>query len=72
MGKGVANPLGSFWTASLMLDHLGEGAAARRLMSAIETVTERREHLSPDLERHGRDDRGDGCAVIAALRGGNA
>ncbi len=35
MGKGIANPLGSFWTASLMLDHLGEPAAARALMQAI-------------------------------------
>lgn len=48
-GKGVANPLGSFWTASLMLDHLGEAAAARRLMVAIEIVTDRGEFLSPDL-----------------------
>ncbi|KGM35683.1 tartrate dehydrogenase [Inquilinus limosus] len=71
MGKGVANPLGSFWTASLMLDHLGEGAAARRLMAAIETVTERREHLSPDLGgTAGTQEVTD--AVIAALRGGNA
>src|SRR5918998_91208 len=48
-GKGIANPLGSFWTATMMLDHLGEPQAARRLMSAIETVTARRETLSPDL-----------------------
>ncbi|QKC95540.1 tartrate dehydrogenase [Mesorhizobium sp. NZP2298] len=48
-GKGVANPLGSFWTASLMLDYLGEAAAARRLMVAIEIVTDRGEFLSPDL-----------------------
>ncbi|HEY9344377.1 MAG TPA: tartrate dehydrogenase [Inquilinus sp.] len=71
MGKGIANPLGSFWTASLMLDHLGEGTAARRLMAAIETVTERREHLSPDLGgTAGTTEVTD--AVIAALRGGNA
>lgn len=48
-GKGVANPLGSFWTASMMLEHLGEGRAAGLLMSAIETVTGRGETLSPDL-----------------------
>ena len=23
-GKGIANPVGTFWSASLMLDHLGE------------------------------------------------
>lgn len=39
MGKGIANPIGSFWSASMMLDHLGETAAAARLMAAIERVT---------------------------------
>lgn len=39
MGKGIANPIGTFWTAALMLDHLGEDAAAGRLMQAIEAVT---------------------------------
>ena len=39
MGKGIANPIGTFWTAVMMLEHLGEGGAARRLMSAIEQVT---------------------------------
>jgi tartrate dehydrogenase/decarboxylase / D-malate dehydrogenase len=48
MGKGIANPIGSFWTAVLMLEHLGEAAAARRLMTAIEHVTATAE-LPPDL-----------------------
>jgi len=39
-GKGVANPIATFWTAAMMLEHLGEIAAARQLMSAIEAVTE--------------------------------
>jgi tartrate dehydrogenase/decarboxylase/D-malate dehydrogenase len=39
MGKGIANPVGTFWTTVLMLDHLGEAEAARRLMQAIESVT---------------------------------
>jgi tartrate dehydrogenase/decarboxylase/D-malate dehydrogenase len=39
MGKGIANPIGTFWTAVMMLDHLGENEAARRLMAAIEHVT---------------------------------
>jgi tartrate dehydrogenase/decarboxylase/D-malate dehydrogenase len=39
MGKGIANPIGSFWTAVMMLEHLGEMAAATRLMGAIEHVT---------------------------------
>src|SRR5512143_3514420 len=38
-GKGIANPVASFWTASQMLDHLGEAKAAARLMRAVEKVT---------------------------------
>jgi tartrate dehydrogenase/decarboxylase/D-malate dehydrogenase len=38
-GKGIANPVGSFWTAAMMLDHLGERANAARLMAAVEQVT---------------------------------
>ena len=37
-GKGIANPVASFWTASLMLDHLGEHRAAAALMVAVEQV----------------------------------
>ncbi len=37
-GKGIANPVATFWTASLMLDHLGEPAAAATLMRAVEQV----------------------------------
>ncbi|RNI20843.1 tartrate dehydrogenase [Flexivirga caeni] len=37
-GKGIANPVGQLWSASLMLDHLSEGAAAADLMSAVEDV----------------------------------
>jgi len=38
-GKGIANPVATFWTACQMLEHLGEPSAAARLMRAIETVT---------------------------------
>ena len=38
-GKGVANPVATFWTAALMLEHLGEAGASNRLMSAVESVT---------------------------------
>ena len=71
MGKGIANPLGCFWTACLMLDHLGEAAASARLMNAIEVVTSRGEHLSPDLGGQANTDEVT-QAVIAALRGDNA
>ena len=37
-GQGVANPAGAIWSASLMLDHLGEPDAAARLLDALVTV----------------------------------
>ena len=49
MGKGIANPIGSFWTAVLMLRHLKEEAAADRLMLAIEQVTASGSVPPPDL-----------------------
>lgn len=39
MGKGLANPIGTFWSVVMMLEHLGEQTAADRLMQAIEAVT---------------------------------
>jgi tartrate dehydrogenase/decarboxylase/D-malate dehydrogenase len=47
-GKGVANPIATFWTASMMLEHLGEAQAAARLLKAIEAVTARK-IFTPDL-----------------------
>lgn len=38
-GQGIANPVGSFWTAAMMLEHLGEATATERLMAAIERLT---------------------------------
>ncbi|MDF0544737.1 tartrate dehydrogenase [Sphingobium sp. H39-3-25] len=37
-GQGIANPVGQIWTAAMMLEHLGEGAAAQSIITAIETV----------------------------------
>jgi tartrate dehydrogenase/decarboxylase/D-malate dehydrogenase len=39
MGKGLANPIGTFWSAVMMLEHLGQPEAAAVLMRAIEAVT---------------------------------
>jgi tartrate dehydrogenase/decarboxylase/D-malate dehydrogenase len=47
-GKGVANPIATFWTACMMLEHLGEAKAAARLMQAIEAVTASK-IFTPDL-----------------------
>jgi tartrate dehydrogenase/decarboxylase/D-malate dehydrogenase len=48
-GKGIANPVGSFWTAVMMLEHLGEMPAAARLMKAVERVTADPSLHTPDL-----------------------
>lgn len=37
-GKGVANPVATFWTAAEMLAWLGEEEASARLMEVVETV----------------------------------
>ena len=33
MGQGLANPVGTFWSCVMLLEHLGEAAAAQRLMA---------------------------------------
>jgi len=37
-GQGIANPVGQIWSASMMLEHLGEADAAAGILSAIESV----------------------------------
>jgi tartrate dehydrogenase/decarboxylase/D-malate dehydrogenase len=37
-GRGIANPSGAIWSASLMLEHLGESDAAGRVLQALESV----------------------------------
>ncbi|MDP3415034.1 tartrate dehydrogenase [Falsiroseomonas sp.] len=69
-GKGIANPIATFWTAAMMLEHLGEKPAAERLMRAVERVTADPALHTPDLggkatTRQVTD------AVCAALRAAN-
>ncbi|MBB3406876.1 tartrate dehydrogenase/decarboxylase/D-malate dehydrogenase [Rhizobium sp. BK316] len=69
IGKGIANPVASFWTASLMLEHLGEATAAKILISAVEQVCVAG-ILTPDLG--GKATTADVTrAVCEALRGSN-
>src|SRR6202171_4083007 len=49
MGKGWANPVGTFWSVVLLLEHLGEFAAATRVMQAIEHVAADPILHTPDL-----------------------
>jgi tartrate dehydrogenase/decarboxylase/D-malate dehydrogenase len=70
MGKGLANPIGTFWSVVMMLEHLEEPGAAQRVMRAIEEVT-----ADPSL--HTRDLGGTAttrmvteavCARVAAMQ----
>ena len=37
-GQNIANPIGMIWSGAMMLEHLGEEAAAADIMTAIEDV----------------------------------
>jgi tartrate dehydrogenase/decarboxylase/D-malate dehydrogenase len=69
-GKGIANPVGTFWSATMMLEHLGENAAATRLMRAIERVTADPSLHTPDLGGNATT-RKVTDAVIEAIQGDN-
>jgi tartrate dehydrogenase/decarboxylase/D-malate dehydrogenase len=71
MGKGIANPIGTFWSSVMMLEHLGEPSAAARLMKAIERVTAEPRFHTPDLGGKARTTDVT-AAVIEAIRGANA
>jgi len=50
-GKGIANPVASFWTAVQMLEHLGEREAAALIMEGIEYAGAQGV-LTPDVGGH--------------------
>ena len=68
-GKGIANPVASFWTAAQMLEHLGEPAAASRLMQAVEQVCAAG-ILTPDVGGTSTTQEVTD-AVVEAIRGAN-
>ena len=70
MGKGIANPIGTFWSSVMLLEHLGEKAAAGRLMAAIERVTADPRFHTPDLGGQART-ADVTAAVIDAIHGAN-
>jgi tartrate dehydrogenase/decarboxylase / D-malate dehydrogenase len=70
MGKGIANPIGTFWSTVMMLEYLGEKSAGDRLMKAIERVTADKRFHTPDLG--GKAKTADvTAAVIDAVHGAN-
>ena len=69
-GKGIANPVATFWTACQMLDHLGEADASARLMKAVEEVCAAG-IMTPDVGGNATTAEVTD-AVIDAIRGSNA
>jgi tartrate dehydrogenase/decarboxylase/D-malate dehydrogenase len=70
IGKGIANPIGTFWSSVMMLEHIGEPAAAKRLMRAIERVTADPRFHTPDLGGNARTAQVT-AAVIDSIHGAN-
>src|SRR5688572_8033711 len=70
IGKGIANPVGTFWSSVMMLEHIGEPAAAERLMQAVERVTADKRFHTPDLGGKARTTEVT-AAVIDSIRGAN-
>ncbi len=48
-GKGIANPVATILSATMMLRHLGENKAADRIQAALVLLFAERKHLTPDL-----------------------
>ncbi len=48
-GQGIANPIAQIWTGAMMLEHLGETAAARAIEAAIAEVLEQGAVRTRDL-----------------------
>ncbi len=69
-GQGIANPVGAFWSAVLMLEHLGEAEAAAVLLGAIERALASGQAFTPDLGGQATTAQVT-AAVCAALEGRN-
>ena len=69
-GKGIANPVGTFWSSAMLLEHIGEAEAAAQLMQAIESVTANQELHTPDLGGDATTEKVT-TALIAHIQGSN-
>jgi tartrate dehydrogenase/decarboxylase/D-malate dehydrogenase len=67
-GRGIANPIATFWTASQLLEFLGEAEAAAAVMAAVEAVTGNGGPRTPDLGGKATS-REVADAVLAELKG---
>ena len=50
-GQNKANPTALILSAAMMLDHVGEGEAAKKIRNGVRTVYERGEKLTADIRR---------------------
>ena len=48
-GKGIANPIGTFWAAAMMLDHFKCYDLSEKLMNAVTDVLSKGEIRTPDI-----------------------
>jgi tartrate dehydrogenase/decarboxylase/D-malate dehydrogenase len=48
-GRNIANPIGQIWSGAMMLEHLGQKAAADAILKAIERVLAAGSALTPDM-----------------------
>ena len=69
-GKGIANPVATFWTTAQMLDHFVQAEGATRLMRAVERVTAAG-ILTPDLGGTATTQQVTD-AVVTAIQGANS
>jgi len=60
---GIANPIAAIWSGAMMLEHLGEAAAAAAVMQAIETATGRGIGTQPGQQKTSEIT----AAILAAL-----
>ncbi len=67
-GKLIANPIGEIWSAGMMLEHLGETAAAAAIEQAIEDVLRDSDVKTPDMGGKATT-RELGDAIVSALAG---
>jgi tartrate dehydrogenase/decarboxylase/D-malate dehydrogenase len=64
-GRGIVNPMAAVWSASLLLEHLGEREAGALLMRALETVAREGPHTA---DIGGRASTAEvGRAIVAAI-----
>jgi len=60
-GQGIANPIAAIWSVAMMLEHLGETAAADAILRAVEQVTAQ-QHVNGVMKTEAIT-----AAVIAAI-----